>query len=220
MDFTGKQGRIVEDPVEANEIALAEGYMWKRRHKISRRPVNPKLGENHVDIGVHTMQPWFHTNLSRDQASTLVTRYGDGDGVFLVRPSRTSEGTFVLTYRCQGKLVHQPIVPMTDRERNITIFTLDNGQTKFYDILQLVEFYTVNVGPLMCRLTHYIQEHSNIRNPSLPSPSNAPEYVSVAVNTDITFHSPENGNLQESSSPSGSSKTTSIRSQSPRCSPN
>ncbi|XP_045471977.1 growth factor receptor-bound protein 10-like isoform X3 [Harmonia axyridis] len=215
MDFTGKQGRIVEDPVEANEIALAEGYMWKRRHKVpARRPLNPKLNENHVDVGIHTMQPWFHSNLTRDQASSLVTRYGEGDGVFIVRPSRTSEGTYVLTYKCQGKLAHQQIVPIIDKERNITVFTLDNGLTKFYDILQLVEFYTVNLGPLMCRLTHYITENANIQNPNVPSPSNAPKYVNVAVNTDISIHSTEQTNLLES--PSGSSKTTSSHSLSSR----
>lgn len=134
--------------------------------------------------------------------------------VFIVRPSRTSEGTYVLTYKCQGKLAHQQIVPMVDKERNITVFTLDNGQTKFYDILQLIEFYTVNLGPLMCRLTHYITENANIQNPNVPSPSNVPKYVNIAVNTDISINSTEEATLLES--PSGSSKTTSSHSLSSR----
>ncbi|KAK9869578.1 hypothetical protein WA026_003330 [Henosepilachna vigintioctopunctata] len=188
MDFTGKTGRIVEDPVEAREIALGVGYMRKRRDRIvSRRPINARLNENNVDVGIHTTQPWFHNNLTRDQASTLVTKYGTGDGVFLVRPSRTSKGTFVLTYRCQGKLVHLQIVPMVDRETNVVVYSMDNGKTKFYDLLQLVEFHTVNNGSLMCRLTHYVTENANIHNPNIPSTSNAPEYVNTAVNTDLSL---------------------------------
>lgn len=35
-------------------------------------------------------------------------------------------------------------------------FTLDNGVTKFYDLLQLVEFYQLNAGSLPTRLMHYV----------------------------------------------------------------
>lgn len=35
-------------------------------------------------------------------------------------------------------------------------FTLDNGVTKFYDLLQLVEFHQLNAGCLPTRLMHYV----------------------------------------------------------------
>lgn len=31
MDFTGREGRIVEDPTEAKAIAISEGIAWKKR---------------------------------------------------------------------------------------------------------------------------------------------------------------------------------------------
>lgn len=35
-------------------------------------------------------------------------------------------------------------------------FSLDHGVTKFYDLLQLVEFYQLNAGSLPTRLMHYV----------------------------------------------------------------
>lgn len=37
-------------------------------------------------------------------------------------------------------------------------FTLDHGVTKFYDLLQLVEFYQLNSGCLPTRLMHYVEQ--------------------------------------------------------------
>lgn len=35
-------------------------------------------------------------------------------------------------------------------------YSLDEGKTKFFDLLQMVEFYQLNRGSLNTRLTHYI----------------------------------------------------------------
>lgn len=34
-------------------------------------------------------------------------------------------------------------------------YTLDDGQTRFTDLIQLVEFYQLNKGVLPCKLKHY-----------------------------------------------------------------
>lgn len=82
MDFTGSVGRIVEDPKEAKAIAAAEGYSWRRRWRPSTRTAASAQSPipQGIESGVHITQPWFHSGMSRDQAATLVTRYGTVDG--------------------------------------------------------------------------------------------------------------------------------------------
>lgn len=76
MDFTGSTGRIVEDPKEARAIALAEGNTWKKKlRNISKMGVTQG-----IESGVHITQPWFHSGMTRDQASQLVNKHGTVDG--------------------------------------------------------------------------------------------------------------------------------------------
>lgn len=154
MDFTGPTGRIVEDPKEARAIAQAEGNTWKKKlRNIAKTGVTQG-----IESGVHITQPWFHSGMTRDQATQLVSKHGTVDGVFLVRDSRTTSGQFVLTFKCGGKVFHMIIVPVTDPQRGGVFYSLDAGATKFYDLLQLVEFYQLNAGCLPTRLTHYLVE--------------------------------------------------------------
>lgn len=76
--------------------------------------------------------------------------------VFLVRDSQSTPGAFVLTLKCGTKVLHKEITPLSDMQRDTICYTLDSGQTKFYDLLQLVEFYQLNTGSLPTRLTHYL----------------------------------------------------------------
>lgn len=76
MDFTGSTGRIVEDPKEARAIALAEGNTWKKKlRNISKCGVTQG-----IESGVHITQPWFHSGMTRDQATQLVNKHGTVDG--------------------------------------------------------------------------------------------------------------------------------------------
>lgn len=77
-----------------------------------------------------------------------------------MRESRSHQGAFVLTYKCGGKVLHTQITPLRDPIRDTYVFSLDNGVTKFYDLLQLVEFYQLNAGCLPTRLTHYVVQSS------------------------------------------------------------
>ncbi|KAL6433385.1 hypothetical protein ACFW04_006498 [Cataglyphis niger] len=73
-----------------------------------------------------------------------------------------------------------------DERRNCWLYTLDKGATKFYDLLQLVEFYQLNAGSLPTRLTHYVQNgvkpplHKPEDGGASPSP---PEGSSQRVNS-------------------------------------
>ena len=35
-------------------------------------------------------------------------------------------------------------------------FSMDGGQTKFLDLIQLIEFYQLNASGLPCRITEYV----------------------------------------------------------------
>lgn len=153
MDFTGSVGRIVEDPAEAQAIAESEAKILYRK----LRP-NANLIPDRIDttVGIHTIQPWFHSKLTRDQATMLINKHGCVDGVFLVRESRSNPGIYVLTFKCSGKVIHSQIQPIMDSVRDTLCYSLDSGVTKFYDLLQLIEFYQLNAGCLPTRLTHYL----------------------------------------------------------------
>lgn len=62
----------------------------------------------------------------------------------------------MLTLKWGTKVIHKEITPLADPQRDTICYTLDNGQTKFYDLLQLIEFYQLNTGSLPTRLTHYL----------------------------------------------------------------
>lgn len=76
--------------------------------------------------------------------------------VFLVRDSRSNPGSYVITYKCGCKVIHAQVNPFLDPLRDRPVFSIDSGATKFYDLLQLVEFYQLNAGCLPTRLTHYV----------------------------------------------------------------
>ncbi|XP_033221648.1 growth factor receptor-bound protein 14-like isoform X2 [Belonocnema kinseyi] len=172
MDFTGSVGRIVEDPKEAKDIAESEGVIWKRRWRpFSRRSPGSNTTRMAVDTGIHTTQPWFHGDLKREIAAAIIRDRGSVDGVFLVRESKSNPGSYVLTYKYSDKVFHaqiQPVVQVFDNDRQCVLYTLDKGATKFYDLLQLIEFYQLNAGSLPTRLTHFV-------NCGVPEPLTRPE---------------------------------------------
>ncbi|XP_076249083.1 growth factor receptor-bound protein 14 isoform X2 [Calliopsis andreniformis] len=170
MDFTGSVGRIVEDPKEAKDIAESEGMNWRRTWRpFSRTPPSCGMVRFHgLDDGIHVLQPWFHRGLKRDSAAAIIRDHGSVDGVFLVRESKSNVGAYVLTYKYSDKVFHAQIQPVFDERCNCWLYTLDKGVTKFYDLLQLIEFYQLNAGSLPTRLTHYVQN-------DVPAPAPRPE---------------------------------------------
>ncbi|GAB1286375.1 Growth factor receptor-bound protein 14 [Apodemus speciosus] len=135
MDFSGQKSRVIDNPTEALSVAVEEGLAWKKKGFL------------------HRSQPWFHHRISRDEAQQLIIRQGPVDGVFLVRDSQSNPRTFVLSMSHGQKIKHFQIIPVEDDGE--LFHTLDDGHTKFTDLIQLVEFYQLNKGVLPCKLKHY-----------------------------------------------------------------
>ncbi|XP_016097750.1 growth factor receptor-bound protein 14 [Sinocyclocheilus grahami] len=155
MDFSGHKSRVIENPSEALSVAVEEGLSWRRKscHRLSSHGSPSTSQSSMSSIAIHVAQPWFHSKLSRDEAQKLITQLGLIDGVFLVRDSQSNPRTFVLSLCHTQKIKHFQIVPV--EENGELFYSLDDGHTRFTDLLQLVEFYQLNRGVLPCKLKHH-----------------------------------------------------------------
>ncbi|XP_072268218.1 growth factor receptor-bound protein 10 isoform X2 [Pyxicephalus adspersus] len=155
MDFSGQTGRVIENPLEAQSAAVEEGHAWRKRSSRmnvlgSQSPLHPSSTLNTV---IHRTQPWFHGRISREESQTIVKQQGLVDGLFLLRDSQSNPKAFVLTLCHHQKIKHFQILPCEDDGQ--LFFSLDDGNTKFTDLIQLVEFYQLNKGVLPCKLKHH-----------------------------------------------------------------
>uniref|UniRef100_UPI00398EADAE growth factor receptor-bound protein 7-like isoform X2 n=1 Tax=Pristiophorus japonicus TaxID=55135 RepID=UPI00398EADAE len=152
MDFSGCTGRVIENPTEASSVAEEEAHAWRRKG-VQRHSLPSPCQGSVLSAAIHRTQPWFHGRISREEAHRLIIQHGHIDGVFLMRESQRTPKSFVLTLSHHHKTKHFLIVPC--EEDGHTYFTVDTGQTKFTDLIQLVDFYQVNRGVLPCSLKHY-----------------------------------------------------------------
>jgi len=155
MDFSGRQGgRILDNPrdvrgCDKTSQASKDGYVPFRRRVAA--PVADKLTETQATV--HRSQPWYHPTITRDKANKILAAHLNTDGVFLVRESSVAGG-FVISVTATNKTIHSQVLPLSTPES--VVYSVDDGKTKFYDLLQLVEFYQLNTGSLPTRLKHYI----------------------------------------------------------------
>uniref|UniRef100_G3TB39 Growth factor receptor-bound protein 14 n=1 Tax=Loxodonta africana TaxID=9785 RepID=G3TB39_LOXAF len=156
MDFSGQKSRVIENPTEALSVAVEEGLAWRKkgclRLGLHGSPTASSQSSS-TNMAIHRSQPWFHHKISRDEAQRLIIQQGLVDGVFLVRDSQSNPKTFVLSMSHGQKIKHFQIIPVEDDGE--TFHTLDDGHTRFTDLIQLVEFYQLNKGVLPCKLKHY-----------------------------------------------------------------
>ncbi|XP_064380785.1 growth factor receptor-bound protein 7 isoform X3 [Dromaius novaehollandiae] len=151
MDFSGCTGRVLENPGEALTAALEEAQAWRKTtHRYS---LPAACQSSPLSAAIHRTQPWFHGRLSREDTQRLIGRQGLVDGVFLVRESQRNPKGFVLSLCHLQKVKHYLILPSEEEGR--LYFTMDDGQTRFADLIQLVEFHQINRGILPCKLRHY-----------------------------------------------------------------
>ncbi|XP_043928675.1 growth factor receptor-bound protein 7 isoform X2 [Protopterus annectens] len=152
MDFSGCTGRVINNPEEALSVAVEEGQAWRK--KTNHRYSLPSPCQTYaLSAAIHRAQPWFHGRISREEAHRLIIQQGLVDGVFLVRESQRNPKGFVLSLCHLQKIKHYLILPY--EEDSQPYFTMDDGQTKFTDLIQLVEFHQINRGILPCKLKHY-----------------------------------------------------------------
>ncbi|XP_061446023.1 growth factor receptor-bound protein 10 isoform X2 [Rhineura floridana] len=154
MDFSGQIGRVIENPAEAQSAALEEGYAWRKRSTRvnilgSQSPLHPSM----LNTVIHRTQNWFHGRISREESHRIIKQQGLVDGLFLLRDSQSNPKAFVLTLCHHQKIKHFQILPCEDEGQ--IFFSLDDGSTKFTDLIQLVEFYQLNKGVLPCKLKHH-----------------------------------------------------------------
>ncbi|XP_036740162.2 growth factor receptor-bound protein 14 isoform X2 [Manis pentadactyla] len=156
MDFSGQKSRVIENPTEALSVAVEEGLAWRKKGCLrlaTHGSPTASLQSSATNMGIHRSQPWFHHKISRDEAQRLIIQQGLVDGVFLVRDSQSNPKTFVLSMSHGQKIKHFQIIPVEDD--GDMFHTLDDGHTRFTDLIQLVEFYQLNKGVLPCKLKHY-----------------------------------------------------------------
>ncbi|KAJ8394516.1 hypothetical protein AAFF_G00045260 [Aldrovandia affinis] len=155
MDFSGQKGRVIENPSEVLSVAVEEGLSWRRKscHRLSSHGSPSAFQSPLSNLAIHTTQPWFHSRLSRDDAQRLITQQGLIDGVFLLRDSQSNPKTFVLSLCHTQRIKHFQILPV--EEEGELFFSLDDGHTRFSDLIQLVDFYQLNRGVLPGRLKHH-----------------------------------------------------------------
>lgn len=154
MDFSGQIGRVIDNPAEAQSAALEEGHAWRKRSTrmnilSSQSPLHPST----LNSVIHRTQHWFHGRISREESHRIIKQQGLVDGLFLLRDSQSNPKAFVLTLCHQQKIRNFQILPCEDDGQ--TFFTLDDGNTKFSDLIQLVDFYQLNKGVLPCKLKHH-----------------------------------------------------------------
>ncbi|XP_074054390.1 growth factor receptor-bound protein 10 isoform X1 [Macrotis lagotis] len=154
MDFSGQTGRVIENPAEAQSAALEEGHAWRKRSTRmnvlgSQSPLHPST----LSTVIHRTQNWFHGRISREESHRIIKQQGLVDGLFLLRDSQSNPKAFVLTLCHHQKIKNFQILPCEDEGQ--MFFSLDDGNTKFTDLIQLVEFYQLNKGVLPCKLKHH-----------------------------------------------------------------
>ncbi|XP_077739743.1 growth factor receptor-bound protein 14 isoform X1 [Canis aureus] len=156
MDFSGQKSRVIENPTEALSVAVEEGLAWRKKGCLRLATHGSPTASSQssaTNMAIHRSQPWFHHKISREEAQRLIIQQGLVDGVFLVRDSQSNPKTFVLSMSHGQKIKHFQIIPVEDDGE--LFHTLDDGHTRFTDLIQLVEFYQLNKGVLPCKLKHY-----------------------------------------------------------------
>ncbi|XP_060727182.1 growth factor receptor-bound protein 10 isoform X3 [Tachysurus vachellii] len=153
MDFSGTIGRVINNPVEAQSAALEEAHAWRKRSQRMNTLGSPSpLHPSSLSGVIHKTQLWFHGRITREESHRLMHQQGQVDGLFLLRDSQSNPKAFVLTMCHHQKIKHFQI--LLCEEDGHMFFSLDDGTTKFTDLIQLVEFYQLNRGVLPCKLKH------------------------------------------------------------------
>ncbi|KAK1804980.1 hypothetical protein P4O66_019147, partial [Electrophorus voltai] len=112
MDFSGRTGRVIDNPAEALSAAKEEGHTWRKRSQRMNVLGNPCPQDPPILTSViHRTQLWFHGRIMREESHRLITQQGQVDGLFLLRDSRSNPKAFVLTLCHHQKIRHFQILP-------------------------------------------------------------------------------------------------------------
>ncbi|CAG08007.1 unnamed protein product, partial [Tetraodon nigroviridis] len=90
-----------------------------------------------------SLMPWFHGKISGPEA--VCKLQPAEDGLFLVRESIRHPGDYVLCVSVSGEVIHYRVIYQDNK------LTIDN-QEYFYNLIDMVEFYSKNKGSIATTL--------------------------------------------------------------------
>ncbi|KAM9385623.1 megakaryocyte-associated tyrosine-protein kinase [Pholidichthys leucotaenia] len=105
-----------------------------------------------VDPGLSLM-PWFHGKITGPEAVSKLQPAEDG--LFLVRESIRHPGDYVLCVSVSGVVIHYRVIYKDNK------LTIDNIQY-FYNLIDMIEFYSKNKGSIATTLLKPRQKHGTI----------------------------------------------------------
>ncbi|XP_054873737.1 megakaryocyte-associated tyrosine-protein kinase [Amphiprion ocellaris] len=97
-----------------------------------------------------SLMPWFHGKISGLEAVNKLQPAEDG--LFLVRESIRHPGDYVLCVSVCGEVIHYRVIYQDNK------LTIDNTQF-FYNLIDMIEFYSKNKGSIATTLLKPKQKH-------------------------------------------------------------
>ncbi|XP_008300402.1 megakaryocyte-associated tyrosine-protein kinase [Stegastes partitus] len=97
-----------------------------------------------------SLMPWFHGKISGPEAVNKLQPAEDG--LFLVRESIRHPGDYVLCISVCGEVIHYRVIYQDNK------LTIDNTQF-FYNLIDMIEFYSKNKGSIATTLLKPKQKH-------------------------------------------------------------
>uniref|UniRef100_A0A3P8RPN1 Tyrosine-protein kinase n=1 Tax=Amphiprion percula TaxID=161767 RepID=A0A3P8RPN1_AMPPE len=97
-----------------------------------------------------SLMPWFHGKISGPEAVNKLQPAEDG--LFLVRESIRHPGDYVLCVSVCGEVIHYRVIYQDNK------LTIDNTQF-FYNLIDMIEFYSKNKGSIATTLLKPKQKH-------------------------------------------------------------
>ncbi|KAM7409897.1 hypothetical protein PAMA_001403 [Pampus argenteus] len=97
-----------------------------------------------------SLMPWFHGKISGPEA--VCKLQPSEDGLFLVRESIRHPGDYVLCVSVSGEVIHYRVIYQDNK------LTIDNKEY-FYNLIEMIEFYSKNKGSIATTLLKPKQKH-------------------------------------------------------------
>ncbi|XP_064648635.1 growth factor receptor-bound protein 14-like [Lineus longissimus] len=125
---------------------LRENYRIavRRMEKLKKLKQDNDKDSDSLISGPYSDQLWYHGLITREETSRRMAKHGFNDGAFMVRDSQSSPGSFVISFILDRKIKHFQVLPM--KVEGETFYSVDEGRTKFYDVTDLVNYYTKERG--------------------------------------------------------------------------
>ena len=117
-------------------MAYLKGF-WK---KLNEKNQNQEMADPFF-------QHWFHGRISRQEAEELLARSGKKDGLYLLRESTASAGSYALSMCHNNKIIHYHIQRHTDG-----MVAIEDGK-KFPGPVELVQHHYRALDGLLTKLT-------------------------------------------------------------------